>query len=154
MRGGRERERMSIPLVGGSNYYYSFIIVGKRDNPLFEVTFVGGKREIAQQPETQFAIHAALDLVDEHVWKNPQMYLKVVDKFNDKYFISSFVTAGHERFMMLHTTKNDDGIKNFFQEVYELYIKVLLNPFYRPDTPITSPAFNQRVKQLGGKYLN
>ena len=32
------------------------------------------QKEVSQQPEAQFVIHAALDLVEEHVWKNPQMY--------------------------------------------------------------------------------
>lgn len=27
---------------------------------------------------------------------------------------------------MLHDTKNDDGIRNFFQEIYETYVKVTL----------------------------
>lgn len=26
--------------------------------------------------------------------------------------------------MLLHEVRNDDGIKNFFQEVHELYVKV------------------------------
>ncbi|KAL6050878.1 Trafficking protein particle complex subunit 2 [Balamuthia mandrillaris] len=137
---------------GGSNYV--FIIVGKRDNPIYEVEFFTSslKKETAE-PRAQFIIHAALDLVDEVVWKNQQMYLKVVDKFNDTYSISAFVTAGHVRFMMLHDTKNEDGIKYFFHEVYELYLKVLLNPFYKANTPITSSTFQKRVKHLGRKYL-
>ncbi|CAK9176347.1 unnamed protein product, partial [Ilex paraguariensis] len=29
----------------------------------------------------------------------------------------------HTRLMLLHDSRNDDGIKSFFQEVHELYIK-------------------------------
>lgn len=31
--------------------------------------------------------------------------------------------------MLLHDSRNDDGIKSFFQEVHELYIKVSLTCF-------------------------
>ena len=55
--------------------------------------------------------------------------------------------------VLLHDVRNEDGIKNFFQDVHELYVKVLLNPFYTPNTPITSPSFHQRVTTLGRKYF-
>lgn len=51
-------------------------------------------------------------------------FLRVVDKFND-LLVSVYATAGHTKLMLLHDSRNEDGIKNFFQEVHELYIKVV-----------------------------
>ena len=40
-------------------------------------------------------------------------------------YVSAFITASRVKFMLLHDAKNDDGIKNFFSELHELYIKAL-----------------------------
>jgi hypothetical protein len=58
------------------------------------------------------------------------------------------------RFLLLHDQKTDEAIiKAFFYEVYELYIKVLLNPFYEKNSAITSKLFDERVRTLGDKYI-
>ncbi|KAI7868746.1 trafficking protein particle complex protein 2 [Spinellus fusiger] len=133
---------------------YYFAIVGATDNPIYEADIMPS-RNISRDDHkhlNQFITHAALDVVEEIQWTTQAMYLKSIDKFNE-YFVSSFVTAGNVKFMLLHDQKSEDSIKNFFHEVYELYIKVLLNPFYEKNHPITSQSFDMKVKAVTRRFL-
>ena len=129
-----------------------FVMVGAEDNPLFEMEFSSNRATSDSAHVNQFVLHSALDVVDEMVLQSKDTYLKVVDKFNDQY-ISAFVSPGNVRMLLLHDSRNEDGIKAFFNDVHELYIKVLLNPFYAPHTRIEMPAFEHRVRVLGKKHL-
>jgi len=135
-----------------------FIVVGKNDRPIYELEY--DPKKVANTPSTpmvdnqlnQFVIHAALDVVDEMMWKNPVMYLKVVDQYKN-LSVSSFVSPGNVKFMLLHAQKSEEAIKTFFTDAHELYLKILMNPFYEVNTPITSKVFDDRIKALVQRKL-
>eukprot|EP00753_Platysulcus_tardus_P000285 PLAT10244.1.p2 GENE.PLAT10244.1~~PLAT10244.1.p2 ORF type:complete len:102 (+),score=9.35 PLAT10244.1:154-459(+) len=79
-------------------------------------------------------------------------YLKPVDKYGEN-FISAYITAGHVKFLLLHPARSDDAVKSFFQDVHALYLRVLLNPFYKHNSPIESPVFDERVRALLRRLL-
>jgi trafficking protein particle complex subunit 2 len=76
------------------------------------------------------------------------------------------------KFILLHEAKNDEGIRAFFTDVWELYIKVslvsrpsgsivvmsfvlqtMLNPFHTAHTSIRSQVFDTRVRASAKKHL-
>lgn len=130
-----------------------FLIVG-RNEPLYSSEFISNQTPISDSITRQnyFVMHSALDLVDKCAFTYPQMYLKTVDKVNHQ-MVTVFLTASHVKLMLLHTGKGDDVMKAFFTEVYELYVKLSMNPFYQFDTPITSKDFDERVRAVGRRYL-
>ncbi len=110
-------------MSNASSVPYVFVIVGRKDNPIYEAEWLRGPKREERSHLNQFIIHAALDEVDELKWKNKSMYLGKVDTFNDIH-VSSFVTACNFRFMMLHDGRNEDGVRAFFRDAYELALKV------------------------------
>mmetsp|Transcript_17168 Transcript_17168/g.37246 ORF Transcript_17168/g.37246 Transcript_17168/m.37246 type:complete len:141 (+) Transcript_17168:126-548(+) len=134
-----------------------FVIVGKNE-PLFEAevdtTAQGAPsgNDLSTR-QNYFVLHSAIDLVEKSAWTTNNMYLRVVDKVNHQQ-VSTFLTAGNVKFMLLHGGKGDDVIKSFFNEVYGYYVKLSMNPFYKYDTPITSKAFDARVRASARTYLS
>mmetsp|Transcript_5992 Transcript_5992/g.16916 ORF Transcript_5992/g.16916 Transcript_5992/m.16916 type:complete len:140 (+) Transcript_5992:143-562(+) len=125
---------------------YVFIIVGKNDRLLYSAEFSSNtKKDAIPLNMSHLVLHSSLDIIDEIVWRNSALYLKTIDRYGD-YLVSAFVTLGHMRFLMLHDTKNEDGIKYFFQDVYECYVKMLQSPFYKYNTPIECQSFDSHVK--------
>ncbi|KAK3034405.1 hypothetical protein RJ639_033676 [Escallonia herrerae] len=125
-----------------------FMIVSRNDIPIYEAEVGTAPKKEDAAHQHQFILHAALDIVQDLAWTTSAMFLKAIDRFND--LAVSFI---HTRLMLLHDSRNDDGIKTFFQEVHELYIKILLNPLYLPGSRITSSQFDTKVRALARKYL-
>ncbi|KAK9811548.1 hypothetical protein WJX72_005731 [[Myrmecia] bisecta] len=135
----------------------TFVIVGHEDHPIYEADLSPKAADPAARDERaqylhQFVLHAALDAVEEQLWNTTSMHLSVVDKFNN-LLVSAFVTAANVKFLLLHDGRSDDAVKLFFKDVYEVYLKVLMNPFFTPTARITSPAFNQKVRTLARTYF-
>lgn len=91
-------------------------------------------------------------------------YLGKVDHFYG-LVVTAYLTYGGKKFVMLHgssvpggnktttTTIDDSMVRSFYQEVHELYIKTIMNPFYQEGDELRSPLFDTRVKALAKKYL-
>jgi trafficking protein particle complex subunit 2 len=47
----------------------------------------------------------------------------------------------------------EEAIRQFFVDVYEVWVKAIMNPFYTVDKEVTSPVFRARVAAAGKKYL-
>ncbi|KAF2196851.1 Sedlin [Delitschia confertaspora ATCC 74209] len=47
----------------------------------------------------------------------------------------------------------EEAVKNFFFDVYDAWVKTIMNPFYGLDDRVTSPVFRQRVATAAKKYL-
>jgi hypothetical protein len=49
--------------------------------------------------------------------------------------------------------QTEEAIKQFFTEVYENWVKTIMNPFYQVNMEVKSPVFRGRVAAAGKKYL-
>lgn len=135
-------------------YNYYFAIINPNDYLLYETHFFNVQQTAEEDPifQKQFVIHAALDLVDRLQWRTQNMFLKSVDKY-DQWYVSAFVAPSVVRFMVVHDVINEVGIRSFFYEVLDVFIKFCLNPFYEDSTKIRSEDFHKKVQICGKRYL-
>ena len=80
--------------------------------------------------------------------------LQVVDTFNE-YSVSAHVTAGRTRLLLLHDRhmRNEEGVRLFLSDVYELYLRVMLNQLQAPDGTRINGFFDAKVRALAKKHL-
>jgi hypothetical protein len=70
-----------------------------------------------------------------------------VDRFND-FGVIAYAGAGDLRMMMLHKSTNEESIRLFFQDVYHMLVKVMMNPFYKRGTRINDARLERAVKEI------
>jgi hypothetical protein len=51
------------------------------------------------------------------------------------------------------SAQTEEAIRQFFAEVFESWLKAIMNPFQNIDGKLTSPVFKARVVAAGKKYL-
>ncbi|CAD6892594.1 unnamed protein product [Tilletia controversa] len=100
----------------------------------------------------QMIAHSALDVVEDVQFTNGAMYLKAIDRINE-WTTSVFLLPTNVKFLILHEHKHDDGIRNFFLDVWENYIKISINPFHDINAPIRNTSFENRIRQSARKHL-
>ena len=76
----------------------------------------------------------------------------MVDKFNF-LLVSAYATIGGKVFLMLHNGKSEDGVRAFFTEVHELYVKHMINPFAIAESQIVSPQFDNQIRNLAKRIF-
>ena len=139
---------------------YFLAIVGHDDKPLYELEF-GSARQVGDGAShfppsikelSPYIVHASLDVIDEVQWTTQNLYLRAVDKFYG-YTISAFVTPGNIRILLLHEAKNEEAIRQLFQDIWDAYVKTLMSPFYKEGSAIENPHFDSKVRQTARKYL-
>ena len=72
------------------------------------------------------------------------MYLKTVDRFND-LSVNCLITPSNVKLLLLHENASEDRIKQFLNDVYELFAKLAMNPFFNQKEKIKIDQFEQRV---------
>ncbi|CCH60948.1 hypothetical protein TBLA_0D04520 [Henningerozyma blattae CBS 6284] len=82
------------------------------------------------------------------------LFLGCVDHFYGSQ-VTAYVTYQGARLITVHHTTPPDNaqLKSFYIGVHELFIKTLMNPFYKMDQAINSEVFDKKVKDLAQKYL-
>ncbi len=104
----------------------------------------------------EFVLHAALDNIDEAIWTTQSCYLKAVDRYYD-LTVSAYTTSSLVKFLLLHDSKNDDGIRSFFHDLHEYYIKVRPPPLSLPaclEVPSTHPPSSPSPFVRGHGFLS
>jgi len=134
-----------------------FLIVGTSE-PLYSAEFLKIPTAAAASTDStkqyfSFLLHSSLDTLLPLAGTTSATFLRTVARL-PPFSVSAFLTPSGVKLLLLHPGRPDETLKSFFNECYEVYVKYQMNPFAKFDEPITSKAFDARVRSIGRKYLS
>ena len=75
-----------------------------------------------------------------------------MDKFND-FSVVCYAGTGDIRLMMLHKSNNEESIRLFFQEVYHIIARKLMNPFHSYGSKFDDALLERAVREVARQTL-
>lgn len=115
-------------------------IINHNDSPIYELT------HLLLDDTLPFFINSSLDLIP---YSNDN-YLHKIDSINS-LILYCYVTQSNIKLILV--LNREINCKQFFQEIHDLYIKQLFNPFYSLNDALSSPLFDLGVRICVKKYL-
>ncbi|WFD17046.1 TRAPP subunit [Malassezia arunalokei] len=108
----------------------------------------------------QMIAHGSLDSLEDRQFLESNIYFKNLDRIYD-WNVSVFLvpcstcTPAHLdiKFILLHQHKHEEGIRLFLMDVWELWVKIFMNPFQDLDAPIQSTSFDTRIRASAKRHL-
>jgi hypothetical protein len=86
--------------------------------------------------------------------------LKIIDQFDDLY-VHAYCTQGNFMFVLLTTKRDEQSIRNFFENTHEIVVKIRMSPFFDEDEFVcdggvgfkggivcTNASFDAKVREI------
>ena len=106
---------------------------------VFYILFVRFLKSVDRFNDLVVSVYVTAGHILQKVTLTITHYLHFSKFDHNGLIVSLTASMAHTRFMLLHDSRSEDGIKSFFQEVHELYIKVRqLLVIYSKENPPTA----------------
>ncbi|GMM30945.1 TRAPP subunit [Martiniozyma asiatica (nom. inval.)] len=125
---------------------YYICVLGTTDCPLYELQVNTPIPAILEL--RQFIANAALDVLP----RTSALFYPNVDIFYG-YSVNIFHSQAGTKFVILSDSKSIEIIRLFCIELHEIYVKRIMSPFYKINSPLSDSSFDSQVRALVKKHL-
>ncbi|GMI12156.1 hypothetical protein TrLO_g5972 [Triparma laevis f. longispina] len=131
-----------------------FLITSPTD-PIYTAEFLkpGTTTSSSSKQYAHYLLHSQLDIVEKLKHSTSSSQLKTLSSHPPSH-ISGFLPPSPHAFLLLHGNMNGDNITKFFNDVCEVFLKAMMNPFQGMEDGINSKGFDDRVRAIARRYLS